>query len=260
MEDWNKIIARLTGPDGLSEAAQSTPSIALREDAFALLTLSRYAGGLLKTLKKGRELNEPFSSIMKELDIKNEFVINWLDMLCFLLQGLPASGTMNAVMAYMMADWYRPGVTLDFPKGGSGAIVEALVRGLEKAGKGGEGGGRGSGKLMLRTHCEQVDPPRLSLLPLHCLTMPQILVRDGRAVGVLLRDQITGKKTEAFATKAVVSNIDFYNLRKLVPVGVSATFDEALEAYATSVPPLASFIHLHAGIDATDLPTYHNLT
>jgi phytoene dehydrogenase-like protein len=169
---------------------------------------------------------------------------------------------MNAVMAYMMADWYRPGVTLDFPKGGSGAIVEALVRGLEKAGKGEEGGGRGSGKLMLRTHCEQV-PPRHSL-PRHYLTipipMPQILVRDGRAVGVLLRDQITGKKTEAFATKAVVSNVDFYNLRKLVPIGVSAIFDEALEAYATSVPPLASFIHLHAGIDATDLPTYHNLT
>ena len=24
---------------------------------------------------------------------------------------------MNAVMSYMLADWYRPGVTLDFPKG-----------------------------------------------------------------------------------------------------------------------------------------------
>ena len=35
---------------------------------------------------------------------------------------------MNAVMSYMLADWYRPGVTLDFPKGGSGEIVAALVR------------------------------------------------------------------------------------------------------------------------------------
>ena len=30
----------------------------------------------------------------------------------------------------MMSDWYRPGVTLDFPKGGSSAMADALVRGL----------------------------------------------------------------------------------------------------------------------------------
>ena len=53
-------------------------------------------------------------------------------MLCFLLQGLPAAETMNAVMAYMLADWYRPGVMLDFPKGGSGAIADALARGVVK--------------------------------------------------------------------------------------------------------------------------------
>ena len=99
-------------------------------------------------MKKGKDLNEPFSTILKELDIKNKFVLNWLDLLCFLLQGLPADGTLNAVVAYMMADWYRPGVTLDFPKGGSGAIVDALVRGLKKGEK---------GRLLLRTHCEQVN-------------------------------------------------------------------------------------------------------
>ena len=53
-------------------------------------------------------------------------------MLCFLLQGLPAVGTMNAVMAYyiMLADWYRLGITLDLPKGGSEAIAEVLARGV----------------------------------------------------------------------------------------------------------------------------------
>ena len=120
----------------------------------SLINPRRYFTRLLKTLKKGKELNEPFSNILKELKIKNKFVTNWLDLLCFLLQGLPANGTMNAVVAYMMADWYRPGVTLDFPRGGSGAIVDALVRGLrrrdiEK--------GQGGGHLMLRTHCEEVS-------------------------------------------------------------------------------------------------------
>ena len=48
----------------------------------------------------------------------------------------------------------------------------------------------------------------------------------------------------------------------MVPRGLSAEFDEALVQFTTAVPPLASFIHLHAGIDATDLPTYesdHNM-
>ena len=67
---------------------------------------------------------------------------------------------MNAVMAYMLADWYRPGVTLDFPKGGSGAIVDALVRGVEKYG----------GKVCVNCHVDD------------------ILVKDGRAVGVTLSD------------------------------------------------------------------------
>ena len=53
-------------------------------------------------------------------------------MLTFLLQGLPAKGCMNAVIGFMLQDWYREGVCLDFPRGGSGGIVAALVRGVEK--------------------------------------------------------------------------------------------------------------------------------
>ena len=68
---------------------------------------------------------------------------------------------MNAVAAYMMADWYRPGVTLDYPRGGSGAIVDALVRGLERTNT--EKGQRG-GRLLLRSHCEQASSP-LALTP-----------------------------------------------------------------------------------------------
>eukprot|EP01036_Dinobryon_divergens_P022163 gene22163-30400_t len=234
VQEWSKIMNRLIGPNSLSEAAQATPSLALREDISAVISLSRYFTRLLKTLKKGKELNEPFSNILQELNIQNKFVTNWLDLLCFLLQGLPANGTMNAVVAYMMADWYRPGVTLDYPRGGSGAIVDALVRGLRRSDT--ERGQRG-GHLMLRTHCEQ------------------ILVKDGRACGVRLRDQRSGKQVEVSASVAVVSNVDVFNLRKLVPRGLCTDFDEAMGQFTVAVPPLASFIHLHAGIDATDLPT-----
>ena len=43
---------------------------------------------------------------------------------------------------------------------------------------------------------------------------------------------------------------------QLVPRGLCSDFDEAVGQFTAAVPPLASFIHLHAGIDATDLPTY----
>ena len=66
--------------------------------------------------------------------ITDPFIRNWLNMLCFLLSGLPASGTSTAEVAFMFADWYRPGVQLDYPMGGSAALVAALVRGITKHG------------------------------------------------------------------------------------------------------------------------------
>lgn len=53
-----------------------------------------------------------------------------MNMLCFLLSGLPAEGTSTstAEMAFMFAEWYRPGVTLDYPIGGSAALVDGPAR------------------------------------------------------------------------------------------------------------------------------------
>jgi hypothetical protein len=42
--------------------------------------------------------------------------------------GLPADGTIAAEVAFMFKEWYRPDCCLQFPRGGSQAIVQALVR------------------------------------------------------------------------------------------------------------------------------------
>ena len=60
--------------------------------------------------------------------ITDPFVLNWLDLLCFLLSGLPANGTIAAEVAFMFNEWYRPNSALEFPRGGSQAMVNALVR------------------------------------------------------------------------------------------------------------------------------------
>ena len=229
-EEFEALMKRM-GP--LSDAAQALTSMALREDAGAVITLARYPRELFDTLKQGQALNDPFKLIMDEMEIKNDFVKNWLDMLCFLLQGLPAAGTMNAVMAYMLADWYRPGVTLDFPKGGSGAIADALSRGVEK---------KKGGRVCVNAHVEE------------------ILVENGKTSGVKLSDGSIIK-----ATKAVVSNADPFITKKLLSKAIDAgeTSDEFIahmdkltnvEGDKGGIPNLKSFIHIHAGIDATGLP------
>lgn len=230
VEEFAMLMKRM---EPLSNAAQALTSLAIREDLGAVLTLGRYPRELIDTFSQGQQLNEPFSEVMKEMDIKNRFVKNWLDMLCFLLQGLPAAGTMNAVMAYMLADWYRPGVTLDFPKGGSGAIAEALVRGIEK---------QKQSKVITRAHVEE------------------IMVENGAAYGVRLKNGDVVK-----ASRAVVSNADPFvtkgMLSKARAAGLTGTdmdahMDKLTDTSEESgIPMLKSFIHIHAGIDATGLPT-----
>lgn len=61
---------------------------------------------------------------------------------------------------YMFAEWYKPGCSLEYPIHGSGAIVDALVRGMQKFG----------GRLALGAHVEE------------------IVVENGRAIGVRLRN------------------------------------------------------------------------
>lgn len=216
----------------LSDAAQALTSMALREDIWVGLTLLRYPRELVRTLSQGQQLTSPFIDVLNDVPVKDKFVRNWLDMLSFLLQGLPASGTLNTVMAYMLADWYRPGVVLDYPKGGSGAIVDALVRAVRKHGS----------TVSMNSHVDE------------------ILVENGKAVGVRLANgQIIN------ANVAVVSNADPYITNKLLSnARANGELSESMNSHidkmvssdvdAGGMKDLRSFIHIHAGIDAEGLP------
>ena len=67
----------------------------------------------------------------------------------------PAPTSSLACLFSRLPQWYRPDCVLEFPRGGSQAMVDALVRGLERHG----------GRLLLRSHVEE------------------ILVEGGRAAG-----------------------------------------------------------------------------
>lgn len=201
----------------LASAAVALPTAAVRFDWGALRTAGPFAPGLLKHAASTPQLAGPFSRIMDSV-ITDPFIRNWLNMLCFLLSGLPASGTSTAEVAFMFADWYRPGVQLDYPMGGSAALVAALVRGITKHG----------GQIKTGAH------------------VSQIMIEAGQATGVQLRSGEVIK-----ARSAVVSNASVWDTLKLVPAGeLPAKFTQRKQA----TPLCDSFMHLHLGIDAAGLP------
>ena len=57
---------------------------------------------------------------------------DWLDYLSFALSGLDSTGTIAAAVVYTLGDLYRPDAYLDYPIGGSEAVVNALIRGITK--------------------------------------------------------------------------------------------------------------------------------
>lgn len=175
------------------------PPLAIRGDLGVLSTAGiRYAPSLLKSFIKmgpqgalgATKLLRPFSEIVDSLNLKDPFVRNWIDLLCFLLAGVKSDGVIAAEIViniqfsslishfliinhfnvdnllfsvtsqiYMLAEWYKPGCSLEYPLNGSGDIVTALVRGMQKFG----------GRLALRCHVDN------------------IVIENGRAIGVKLR-------------------------------------------------------------------------
>lgn len=85
-----------------------------------------------------------------------------------------------------------------------------------------------------------------------------ILNSDGKATGIKVlntRGTRKGKVDSIYASDAVISNVDMHAMRSMIPLGKHIKFDEKFEEAIEKTPLLNSFIHLHAGIDAEDLPT-----
>ena len=210
VDEWRQL-QRVMEP--FAQSAIALPTSALRLDFGAFRTVGKFAPLMLRHAANLGKLTKPFSLIMDDV-VGDSFIRNWLNLLCFLLSGLPADSTNAAEVAFMFADWYKPDVKLDYPIGGSAALVDALVRGLKKH----------NGELMLNAHVEQ------------------ILVENNRAVGVGLRN---GKVIRA--RKAVISNASVWDTLKLIPESsISAKY--RMQRQAT--PECDSFMHLHLGIDS----------
>ena len=102
------------------------------------------------------DIHKPFASLVDQ-ELSDPFLRNLCDFDAFSLSGMDAAGTPLAEMHFMFRERFKASV--DYPIGGSQAVVDALVRGLQKQG----------GKLVLGAHVDSV------------------IVEAGRAVGIKLR-------------------------------------------------------------------------
>lgn len=207
----------------LGEAAIAIPTAAFRFNPGVLLTLGKYTPAFAQYARYAKQLTGPFSQVVESV-ITDPFIKNWLDLLSYLLSGLPAAGTIGAEMAFMFAEWYRPDVTLDYPKGGSGAIIDALVRGITHRG----------GEVRCNAHVEE------------------ILVESGSSIGGHRARGVRLRNGEIIrAKRAVISNASTWDTLTLIPEGALPT-NFRTKRQATPASP--SFMHLHLGVDAQDLP------
>jgi len=203
----------------LYEALKDIPTIALRADLQMIpVLLGKYLPSLFKLLPQIAIIQGSVGKIMNE-EITDPWVKRLIDLECFLLSGLKAEGTIAPEVAFMLGE--RNNIGVDYPVGGGGAIIDALVRGLERWG----------GKIKLNTHVEQ------------------ILLDSGKACGVKLQNG------EVIKAEIVISNATIWDTytKLLRPEDLPENYLRK----SLQTPAVDSFMHLHLGIRADGL---ENLT
>ncbi|WP_017324122.1 NAD(P)/FAD-dependent oxidoreductase [Synechococcus sp. PCC 7336] len=227
LSKYREAVAAVT-PQGARELAQfearllrlydvlsGVPALHLRGDwqVFPVL-MQNYLPALAKLLPQLGAIQGSVGQVMDRY-VRDRWVRRPIDLECFLLSGLKAHGTVTPEMAFMYGE--RDRSVIDYPIGGSGAIVAALVRGLEKWG----------GKLRLRSHVSEIQ------------------VEGGRAVGVRLQSG------EAIEADAVISNATVWDTYATLidPKHLPERDRQA----ALETPAVHSFMHLHLGIRAEGL-------
>lgn len=191
------------------------PVLALRSDwRLAQVLLNRYPWQTLSLLPQLRAIQSSVGDLMAGT-VSDPFVQRLVDLECFLLSGLKAADTVAPEVAFMFGE--RDRTAIDYPIGGSAAMVAALVRGLQRWG----------GQLRLGTHVEKIQ------------------VEQGQVQGVKLRNG------EVLAAPIVISNATVWDTYQQLLAPADVPSPERQTALKT--PAVDSFMHLHLGIRAEGL-------
>jgi len=210
----------------LGGSTQAVALLNLRQDAGFLATTAGSLPFVLTHPDVFTDLSLTFDDLSKTVDqfITVPFLRNFIDTMCIFC-GFPAKGAMTAHLLYILERFFEETAAFSVPIGGTCELGNTLQRGLEKFG----------GKLQLNAHVDE------------------ILIEDGRAVGVRLKN---GKVVKA--RKAVVSNATPFDTVKLMPkseeepAGLTKWRDDL-----GTLPRHGAISHLFLAIDAEGLDLSH---
>ncbi|KAL7493994.1 hypothetical protein ACHAWT_002834 [Skeletonema menzelii] len=212
VDQWKKLMESM---EPLAQAVAAMPTAAIRADPGVAVTAGMFLPNFAKLNPlENLKLTKPFKSIIDGANVNDGFITNWLDVLCFCLSGVPSDGTITAEMAMMMGEFYDEDAIMDCPVGGASAIVDALVRGIEKNG----------GSIFLKSHVDE------------------IVIQDGKAMGV----RVKNSDATIEAKKGVISNISVWDLMNSGIVDTSL-LPEKFVNERKETPASPSFMHLHVG-------------
>lgn len=223
-EEWRRFLSQL---EPLCRAVRALPLLALRPGLGSALTLGGGAGlELLGRAPQLAALGGAFGPMARR-HLRDPFLLHWVELLCFLISGLGMEQTSAAAMATLFGEWFEPEACLDYPLGGSAAVAEALVRGIERHGG------------TVRTGA----------------AVAQILVEGGKAVGVRLAER--AGSAELRCRRGVISNASPWDTAALLPPeAVPARW----RARQQATPALRSFLHWHlalrGGEELAELPVH----
>ena len=210
-KEWEQFI-QVIKPIGA--AANAIPLLSLNQNKETVFQLIKRSKGLLSNLKSFKYLGGAFGNLVDD-NLKDPFLRNWVELLCFLISGLSKDETNAAAMATLFDDWFKPNAYLEYPKGGSESIVKALLNGIYSFG----------GELRLNSK------------------VCKIIIKSNKAIGIEL------KNGEKIFADHIVSNADIWNTIDLIPKEISKRWVEK----RSKTPKCNSFLHLHLGFNADGL-------
>ena len=211
VNEWDSFVS---GIRPLSRIVSEIPLLSSSPETINFLEIIKLASKFLPNIKSLPKLNGGFGDIV-DSHLNDPFLRNWVDLLSFLISGMPMHDTNSAAMATLFDEWFKPESYLEYPKGGSESIVKALVDAFKRNG----------GELILSSKVEAVN------------------FSKNIASGVTLENGSN------FISNFVVMNTDAWTSRKLVP----QEFQKKWSPKAKDINKCGSFLHIHLGFDASGL-------
>ena len=211
VKEWDSFVSEIKP---LSQIVSEIPLLSSSPEIINFLEIIKLAPKFLLNLNSLPKLNGGFGNIVDN-HLTDPFLRNWVDLLSFLISGMPMHDTNSAAMATLFDEWFQPESYLEYPKGGSESIVKALVNAFKKNG----------GELILSSKVENIN------------------FNKNTASGVTLKN---GSK---FISDFVVMNTDAWTSRKLIPQELLKKW----RPKAKDITKCGSFLHIHLGFDASGL-------